>query len=118
MTGRTPVSFPAHEAFARSEGCCVPGCRRRPVEFAHQRTAANASKGKKPHSAFGVPLCHEHHREQHDRGAVSFGRKHHIDLWRVAASLVGRSPDHKMRESFERLPTHLRAILFPERLTA
>ncbi len=113
-----PTVFRVHEAFTRASGCVVPGCRCRPVQFAHQRTAANSSKGNKPHSGFGVGLCHAHHREQHDAGIETFGRKYHIDLWATAGRLVAQSPDRKMRESFDRLPIHLQGILFPERLAA
>jgi hypothetical protein len=109
--------FPVHEAFVRSQGCCVPGCWCGPVEFAHQRTAANSGKSDKPHAAYGIPLCRDHHVEQH-RGVLTFGRKYHIDLWRIAAGLVSRSPDGKMRESFERLPAHLQGLLYPERIAA
>ncbi len=113
-----PTVFSVHRRFVRGRGCCIPGCRCTDIEFAHLRTAANASKGNKPHDAFAANLCREHHAEAHQHGHDTFARKYHIDLWRIAADLVRRSPDTKMRESFERLPAHLQGLLYPERLAA
>jgi hypothetical protein len=113
-----PAAFKVHQAFVRSRGCCVLGCRCVPVQFHHLRTAANASKSARPHDGFGVGLCHAHHHEEHSRGAETFGRQYHIDVWLIAARLVSQSPDAKMRESFDRLPAHLQGLLYPERLAA
>jgi hypothetical protein len=113
-----PTVFNQHRRFVRSCGYVVPGCRCRDIEFAHLRTAANASKGNKPHDGFAIGLCGAHHSAAHQVGHDTFARANHIDLWRIAAELVTRSPDRKMRESFERLPAHLQGLLFPERLAA
>lgn len=88
-----------HRRFVRSFCCCVPGCRAQQTELAHIRTAANAGTGLKPHDAHAVPLCRNHHREQHDCGAETFQDRHGIDLEAVAAELVRRSPDAVMRAS-------------------
>jgi hypothetical protein len=46
-----------------------------------------------------VPLCFNHHREQHDCGVGTFEDRHGLDLWALAAELVRRSPDWQMRLS-------------------
>lgn len=91
-----------HRRFVRSHCCCVPGCLASEVQFAHIRTAANAGMGLKPHDSHGVPLCFNHHREQHDCGVATFQDRHEVDLEAVAAELVRRSPDWAMRQSLLR----------------
>lgn len=113
-----PEVFNQHRRFVRSYGCSVPGCHRVDIEVAHLRTAANSGKGNKPPDSFSIGLCREHHATAHRIGHDTFAREHHIDLWQIAAALVRRSPDIKMRESFDRLPLHLQGLLYPERLAA
>ena len=113
-----PSVFNQHRRFVRSHGCAVPGCPCTDIEFAHLRTAANSGTGVKPHDGFGIAMCSGHHAQAHLIGHDTFAKNNHIDLCRIAAQLVTRSPDRKMRESFERLPAHLQAILFPERMKA
>ena len=91
--------WPRHRRWVRSHGCCVPGCIARRVEFAHLRSAANAGTGQKPHDAFGISLCRDHHDEQHRLGTAAFAVKYHIDPWALAAEFVRRSPDREMRTS-------------------
>lgn len=90
-----------HRKFVRSFQCCVPGCEQGPIEFAHVRTAANAGKSLKPHDAFAVALCSEHHRLSHSIGDRSFERRFGIDLMKLAAEFARRSPDLKMKESMK-----------------
>lgn len=91
--------WPRHRRWVRSHGCCVPGCAAPRVEFAHLRKAANAGMAKKPHDAFGISLCRDHHEEQHRVGVVGFSKKYRIDLWALAAEFTRRSPDQAMRAS-------------------
>lgn len=93
--------FPRHRKFVRSHGCCVPECDRMPIEFAHIRSAANSGVAVKPHDAFGISLCTEHHRYQHQVGQSAFEYEFKIDLARLAAEFVKRSPDTAMRESLK-----------------
>ena len=93
--------WPKHEKFVRSFACCVPGCLQ-PSVFAHQRTAANSGKGIRPFAWFGVPLCDDHHMEQH-RGVKSFERKYQIDLMAIAAELARVSTDTAMKEAMRSL---------------
>ena len=76
--------WPRHRRWVKSHGCCVPGCQALEVEFAHIR--------------FGIGLCWNHHREQHQIGQGSFEDRHGIDLDAIAAEFARTSPDHKMRQ--------------------
>lgn len=60
-----------------SLGCCV--CGRSPSEPAHVKSRGAGGTAKDM-----VPLCSEHHREQHQIGIRSFERKHGIDLAELA----------------------------------
>ena len=91
--------WPRHEAFVRRHQCCVPGCEGDPIVFAHIRSAANAGTSLKPHSAFGISLCDDHHREQHQIGQPAFERKYGIDMRALAAAFVKALPDQAMKES-------------------
>ena len=91
--------WPRHRAWVRSHHCAVPGCEALEIEFAHIRSAATAGTGLKPHDRYGVPLCHNHHAEQHQVGKGTFEDRHGIDLDAIAAELVRTSPDYKLRLS-------------------
>lgn len=88
-----------HRKFVRSHACCVPGCPAIEVQFAHIRSAANSGTGLKPHDCYGVPLCFNHHQEQHQIGQGTFEDRHGIDLDVIAGEMVRRSPDFAMRLS-------------------
>ena len=113
-----PAVFNQHRRFVRSHGCSVPGCQCTDIEFAHLRSAANAGTAIKPHDSFGISLCAAHHAEAHRIGHDTAAMRWHVDLWRIAAGFVSRTPDFNLRESFERLPAHLQGLLYPERLEA
>ena len=104
------LEWPRHEKWTRGFSCSVPGCECRPVRFHHLRNAANSSKGKKPHSAFSIPLCDEHHEEWH-RGDKTFIAKHRIQPYRLAAWFLRNSPDVAMRASFYELPADVQRPL-------
>jgi len=84
-----------HRRFVKSLCCCV--CNAPFVDFAHIRSAADSGTGLKPPDWRGVPLCRNHHREQHEAGQGTFEDRYHIDLDALAAQLVAKSPDAKMR---------------------
>jgi hypothetical protein len=111
-----PTVFLRHRRYVKSFGCGVPGCLQRPVHFAHQRTAANAGKGAKPHDAFGIGYCAEHHLEEHAHGVDYMRLRYGLDRWQLAAYFVRHSPDVRMRNSFNQLPIHLQGLLFEERM--
>lgn len=72
-------------AWLRRQPCAV--CKRpAPSEAAHvRRIAAGAGVGIKPEYS-AIPLCHEHHESQHQRGESSIGGKEAVD--RMAADAV------------------------------
>lgn len=89
-----------HRKFVRSHCCCVPGCAALLVDVAHLRSVEiGAGTGLKPHDAFTVPLCRNHHMEEEACGPDAFGDRHGIDLWAIAAELTRKSRDINMRLS-------------------
>lgn len=87
----------AHRKWVRGHACSVPGCERRDIECAHVRRGTDAGVGIKPSDRWTIPLCAEHHREQHSIGEASFERRHRIDMKRIAEALFARSPHrHKL----------------------
>jgi len=91
--------WPRHRAFLRKHHCVVPGCITEPIEVSHIRTANNAGTGLKPHDAFAVSMCHQHHWEYHNVGHYTFEFRHSLNLDEIAAEFVRRSPDRDMRKS-------------------
>lgn len=83
--------YPRHRNFVRSHNCAVPGCPL-PATFAHFH-----SVGSGGHDKDGVPLCHNHHMEQHACGIWTFQDRHGVDLEALAAELARKTPDSKMR---------------------
>jgi len=65
--------------WVRLQECSVPGCGGWPCEAAHV-----VSRGAGGTAEDIIPLCHEHHREQHDRGVETFASEHGIDLAALA----------------------------------
>jgi|SRR3990172_4190994 len=55
--------------------CCEPGKQSTPTESAHVHTKRNAGDD---HNL--IPLCGEHHKQQHAIGVVSFASMHGKDL--------------------------------------
>lgn len=71
-----------HLNFIRSLVCCV--CLRGPAQAAHIRKGLPAHEkggmGMKPHDKHTVPLCHECHSLQHNRGELSFWKDMDIPI--------------------------------------
>jgi hypothetical protein len=93
-----------HRRFVVSHECIVTlkrtgECSAGKPQFAHVRSAANAGKSVKSFDWYGVPLCNDHHKEQHDHGAETFMTKYGIDLWARAAEFTAKSTDHEMRQA-------------------
>ena len=91
--------WPRHRAFLRRHQCCVPGCTFLPIEVAHVRSAGNSGVGLRPGDWSAVPLCHDHHREQHQIGLPAFEARYGIDLAALAVEFARRSPDARMKEA-------------------
>ena len=83
---------PSHCNFVRDHDCCVPGCKRRPIEVAHVRIGGNAGIGQKPSDRWTISLCADCHREQHTIGEKSFEQKHGIDMKALAEEFARKSP--------------------------
>jgi hypothetical protein len=85
-------SNPKHLEWIRTLPCIVDGCRGG-GDPAHVRMPGTGGGMKlKPPDVWTVPLCREHHREQHDIGHPAFERKYCIDFRRSAMELAALSP--------------------------
>ncbi len=60
---------PKHLNFIRSLPCTLCGAK---AEAAHIRMGTKGGTGFKPSDCHTVPLCHEHHAEQHRIGETRF----------------------------------------------
>lgn len=74
------------------------------IEAAHVRTETDGGTGMKPSDCWAIPLCHEHHREQHQIGEPAFERKYGIKMREIAASLWDKSNPGKRYRAQENTP--------------
>jgi len=80
--------------WCRQQPCCADGSHSGPVVAAHVRRVSNGSgMGFKP-AYSAIPLCDQHHREQHQHGESAIGGKEWVDRQRI---------DHLQRWAWERL---------------
>lgn len=56
------------------------------------RVETGGGTGLKPPDRWCVPLCHDHHLEQHRIGHAAFDKAHMIDLRALAEELASLSP--------------------------
>jgi hypothetical protein len=96
--GRAPRAHDeGHLDAIRQCPCLVCGVEG--VEAAHVRLTSaahdkpNPGMAAKPDDRWCVPLCPEHHREQHSVGELSFWKEHGIDPLIVADRLHKVSPN-------------------------
>lgn len=89
-----------HLAFIRSLPCVI--CGKRPCDPAHLRSA-NPRYGKratgmaeKPSDKWTVPLCRQHHDDQHSMNELVWWANQGIDPHMLALSLYGASGDEEM----------------------
>ncbi len=81
-----------HLEYIRSLPCCICG-EDTTVEAAHIRTGSQehekpyTGKGEKPSDKWTVPLCGEHHRQQHSMKEMDFWRCHRINPFVLAMTL-------------------------------
>jgi hypothetical protein len=74
-------------------------CGGRPVEAAHIRTGSlvyakrETGTAEKPDDRWTLPLCAEHHREQHQGNEIAFWASHGIDPFSTACALWGAKGD-------------------------
>lgn len=62
------------------------------IEAAHVRTKTDGGIGMKPGDNWAIPLCHDHHRQQHDIGEPAFESIYSLDMKKIAAELWLSSP--------------------------
>ena len=67
------MKIPAHLDRIRTMHCLV--CDQQPVVAAHVRLGAHHGMGRKD-DRYAVPLCNDHHQEQHRIGEQSFWIAH------------------------------------------
>lgn len=89
----------SHLGWIRGCMCIVGvGCEGR-VEAAHVRNGIPYERaggaGLKPGDEWTVPLCAEHHREQHAVGETAFAARYRIDLVKQAEKHAAASPHLK-----------------------
>jgi hypothetical protein len=83
-----------HLNFIRSFHCARDGCQGMPIECAHVRNGSGAGMGQKPDDWRVVPLCREHHSEQHTVGEQTFWKG--VDIEALIEAFCKASP--KARE--------------------
>ncbi len=97
----------AHLRFIRQLPCaiCLDNTS---TEAAHIRYTElkvgriNPGMQQKPHDWFTVPLCGEHHREQHSQNERAWWRGYEIDPNTLALALYAISGDHEAGERIVR----------------
>jgi hypothetical protein len=87
----TVIRAPGFLAFVRRHNCtCVEidptGCGGE-IEAAHVRRGTDGGIGMKPSDCYALPLCSEHHAEQHRIGEQSFEKKYRFAMRQVADRL-------------------------------
>jgi hypothetical protein len=85
-------SCAAHRSWVRKHFCCVPGCRRTPIECAHVRNGTDGGMGLKPSDKWAISLCEHHHLEQHAIGEAAFEARYDISLIELAREFARHSP--------------------------
>lgn len=92
-----PKRNPGHLAWIRTLPCAVKGCCSKAIQAAHVRVETGGGMGMKPADYFSVPLCVDHHLEQHRIGHAEFDATHMLDLRALAEELAAMSPalDHR-----------------------
>jgi len=73
-------------AWIRTHSCQICGLKDETIASAHMGTGG---KGIKASDYETLPLCYEHHMEEH-AGRESFAGKYNIDIWREIAGFNGR----------------------------
>lgn len=88
----------SHLDFIRGLPCCA--CGRGPrSEAAHIRAGTDGGMGIKPSDQWTVPLCNRHHREQHDKGELTFWASRGVDPYGLAQTLWRHSGDQERGRS-------------------
>lgn len=92
-----------HLKFIRSLPCVVCSSRRN-IQAAHLRSInliygkRESGIGAKPNDAYSLPLCSEHHEQQHKGNELTFWASHNVDPFKTAAALFACSGDDEAGE--------------------
>jgi hypothetical protein len=96
------VRSPGHRKWIRGFECAVQDLNWKQcatdTECAHVRTGTDGGTGIKPSDKWCIPLCPEHHREQHQMGEPAFERKYNFVMKALAAELWNASPHRRKFE--------------------
>ena len=104
MALKNKIRSRIHLQFVSQHGCTI--CSRTDVQSAHIRYTG-AGMGMKPCDSFVVPLCIEHHQEQHSMNERMFWHLYKINPVAKALALCAESPDKKIRKGlFEKFKSH------------
>jgi hypothetical protein len=113
---RPRVHDHAHLAFVRTLKCCI--CGNPNVEAAHIRSASalygkrETGASEKASDKWAVPLCREHHKEQHDAGnELLWWASKRIDPFGLALALHHASGDDHVCEAI--IQSHQRSASRP-----
>lgn len=109
--------WPRHEAFVRRHECSNPQCPTHGdphavIEFAHLSYGLpaedSAGKGMKAHSAWGISLCEDCHRQAHQRGHRTCFTVWGINPHKLAVEFARTSPIPDIREKASRMSAWVR----------
>ena len=104
LTLKKAIRSKIHLRYVSEHSCTI--CSRTDVQSAHIRYSG-AGIGLKPCDSFVVPLCIEHHREQHGMNERMFWHLYQIDPIAKALSLCASSPDKNIRKAiYEKFKNH------------
>lgn len=93
-----------HLRYVAEKPCVI--CGRPDVQAAHIRYTG-AGVGLKPCDSFVVPLCIEHHQEQHSMNERMFWHLYKIDPVARALPLCAESPDKKIKQAiYQKFANH------------
>ena len=96
MALKNKIRSRIHLEFVSQHGCTI--CGRTDVQSAHIRYTG-AGMGMKPCDSFVVPLCIEHHQEQHSMNERMFWHLYKKDPLVYAFFFCLQSPDKKIKSN-------------------
>lgn len=82
---------PEHLEWIRGRLCAIKFCPGK-SQAAHVRLNTGGGMGLKPDDRWAIPLCQEHHLEQHRIGHQAFDAKYGIDSRTLAERYAAQSP--------------------------
>ncbi len=84
---KTVVRSEKYLKAVRKLPCSISGCNTQPIHAAHIRKGTDGGMGLKPSDTWAIPLCYQHHHEQHQIGEMPFEERHGIDMKAIARRL-------------------------------